>query len=117
MSWYAAAGNFFCSVVDKAPLSQKENNFGGEDIGNRISALANSACLHGQSHGYLVFGIEDETKRIVGVDKHFSELRRGKEELEQKKEGKIYGKNLLGQIIIEARTNQKKTVESQIDNS
>lgn len=60
----------------------KENNFGGEDIGKRVSALANSACLHGQIYGYLVFGIEDETKRIIGVDKHFSELRRGKEELE-----------------------------------
>lgn len=60
----------------------KENNTGAEAVGKRISALANSACLHAQQYGYLVFGIADESKAIVGTEKHFSELKRGKEELE-----------------------------------
>jgi ATP-dependent DNA helicase RecG len=46
----------------------KENNYQPEEIGKRISALANGAGLLGQAYGYLVFGIEDTTHRVVGTD-------------------------------------------------
>ncbi len=36
-------------------------------IGEYISALSNSACLKHTDFGYLVFGIEDKTKKIVGT--------------------------------------------------
>lgn len=40
-------------------LEFKHNNYSSEEIGKRISALANGACLKKQSFGYLIFGVED----------------------------------------------------------
>lgn len=45
----------------------KENNSKPDDIGEYISALSNSACLHNQSNAYLVYGVEDKTHMIVGT--------------------------------------------------
>lgn len=45
----------------------KVNNADPQELGEYISALANSACYHNQPYGYLVFGIEDESHRIVGT--------------------------------------------------
>ncbi len=45
----------------------KVNNIDKEGIGKRISALANAANLHEAKKAYLVFGIEDETHKIVGT--------------------------------------------------
>lgn len=45
----------------------KHNNGEPERVGQYISALANSAALAGKTHGYLVWGIEDETHGIVGT--------------------------------------------------
>lgn len=39
-----------------------------EQLGQYLSALANSACLGVRSSGYLVFGIDDETHEVVGTD-------------------------------------------------
>ena len=39
-----------------------------EQIGEYLSALANSACIIAQPTGYLVFGIDDETHEVVGTD-------------------------------------------------
>lgn len=36
-------------------------------IGQLISALSNSAALLGQLHGYVIWGVEDSTHRIVGT--------------------------------------------------
>lgn len=46
----------------------KENNHKPVEIGKRLSALGNGACLRGFDHGYLVFGVEDETLKIVGTN-------------------------------------------------
>ncbi len=48
----------------------KENHFTEGEIGKRMSALSNSANLHDQKYGYLVFGIQDSTHNIIGT--HFS---------------------------------------------
>lgn len=48
----------------------KENFHSKEEIGERISALSNSACLSKQPYAYLVFGITDENHDIVGTDFH-----------------------------------------------
>lgn len=45
----------------------KLNYHSSEEIGERISALSNGACLHGMPYGYLVFGIEDNTQQIKGT--------------------------------------------------
>lgn len=45
----------------------KSNSQTPEKIGEYISALANSACLHQSNEAYLVFGIEDKTHKIIGT--------------------------------------------------
>lgn len=60
----------------------KENNMNPEEVGKRISALSNGACLSKQPYAYLIFGVEDETKKIVGTKSHFRQQKKGKEDLE-----------------------------------
>lgn len=45
----------------------KVNNSKPEEIGEYISALANSAVLSEQAFGYLVWGIDNDTHEIVGT--------------------------------------------------
>jgi len=45
----------------------KQNYVNAEDIGEYISALSNSAALHRKSAGFLIWGIENNTHRIVGT--------------------------------------------------
>lgn len=47
----------------------KRNRYEPQQLGEYLSALANSACLSGQPRGYLVFGIDDATHDVVGT--HF----------------------------------------------
>ncbi|MGC9315765.1 MAG: helix-turn-helix domain-containing protein [bacterium] len=57
-----------CLLSDeKEWVEFKVDNYNPQGIGEYISALSNSACLHNQSKGYLVFGIEDKTCKIVGT--------------------------------------------------
>ncbi|NTW19886.1 MAG: transcriptional regulator [Nostocales cyanobacterium W4_Combined_metabat2_030] len=60
----------------------KQNNEKPEAIGEYISALSNSATLHGQNTGYLVWGIEDNTRNIVGTQFKPKQTKIGNEELE-----------------------------------
>jgi ATP-dependent DNA helicase RecG len=48
-------------------LEFKHNYHSADEIGERISALANSACLHEKTNAYLVFGIEDKTNVVKGT--------------------------------------------------
>lgn len=63
-------------------LEFKQNNFSPEEIGKRISALSNGACLTEQKYGYLIFGIEDDTHKIVGTKFDFKKEKIGGEEIE-----------------------------------
>lgn len=47
----------------------KENNADPAEIGEYVSALANSAALNGKPHGYLVWGVRDGDHALVGT--HF----------------------------------------------
>lgn len=60
----------------------KHNFHTVEEIGERISALANGACLHNQSYGYLVFGVEDLTHKILGTTFKVKTHSKGGENLE-----------------------------------
>jgi predicted HTH transcriptional regulator len=53
-----------------------------EMIGQRISPLANGACLHNQQCGYLVFGVEDTTHNVVGTQFSPRTAKKGNEEIE-----------------------------------
>ncbi|MBP5232413.1 MAG: putative DNA binding domain-containing protein, partial [Planctomycetes bacterium] len=45
----------------------KANWFEPKALGEYLSALANAAAFHGQSHGYLVWGVNDATHAVVGT--------------------------------------------------
>lgn len=54
-----------------------------QDIGEYLSALSNAATLEGQAFGYIVWGVEDGTRRIVGTSfKPRSHKATGNEDLE-----------------------------------
>ncbi len=49
-------------------LEFKRNFHSPEELGETLSGLANGASLHNQPFGYLIFGIDDKTKEIIGTD-------------------------------------------------
>jgi len=46
----------------------KTNKIRDENIGEYISALSNSAALERKQAGFLIFGIDDQTKKIIGTN-------------------------------------------------
>ncbi|HLP59182.1 MAG TPA: ATP-binding protein [Candidatus Deferrimicrobium sp.] len=48
-------------------FKEAKNNFDFDKLGKYFSALSNEANLKNKSCGWLIFGIEDKTKRIVGT--------------------------------------------------
>lgn len=60
----------------------KLNFHSEQEIGERISALANGASIHNQDYGYLVFGVEDGTHLIKGTTFKPKSHKKGNEELE-----------------------------------
>jgi len=60
----------------------KESNSDKKRIGRDISALSNSANLKGEKFAYLVFGIQDETHKIVGTSYNPKQEKVGSTELE-----------------------------------
>jgi predicted HTH transcriptional regulator len=60
----------------------KHNNDKPDMIAQRISAVANSAALHGRDFGYMIWGVEDDTKKLVGTTFRPRQSKKGNEELE-----------------------------------
>ncbi|MDC0933104.1 ATP-binding protein [Arcobacteraceae bacterium] len=63
-------------------LEFKHNNHDKEMIGEYISALSNSATLHGKTNAYVMWGIEDESLNIIGTTFKPSSTKVGGEALE-----------------------------------
>ncbi len=49
-------------------FKEANDNFSTSDIGKYFSALANEANLRGGSSAWLVFGVDDKTRKIVGTN-------------------------------------------------
>ena len=49
-------------------FKQAGNDYSTDDIGKYFSALANEANLRGADCGWLVFGVNNKTRRVVGTD-------------------------------------------------
>ena len=49
-------------------FKQAGNDFSTDDIGKYFSALANEANLRGAECGWLVFGVDNKTRAMVGTD-------------------------------------------------
>ena len=60
----------------------KVDNSNPQEIGEYLSALSNGACYSQQPSGYLVFGIEDVTHRLVGTEFRPRTEKKGNQELE-----------------------------------
>ena len=60
----------------------KRNNEKPEEIGEYLSALANSAALVGKSSAYILWGIDDATHDVVGTTFEPGKRKVGGEELE-----------------------------------
>lgn len=63
-------------------LEFKHNNYDKEIIGEYISALANSAALHGKITAYIIWGVHDDTHEILGTTFKPSNTTKGNEALE-----------------------------------
>jgi ATP-dependent DNA helicase RecG len=63
-------------------LEFKHNKFDADEVGQYVSALANSAMFENQNHGYLVFGVEDGTHRVVGTSVRLKDEKVGNENFE-----------------------------------
>lgn len=62
-------------------LEFKENLSDPNDIGEYISALSNSATLHGEPRGYLVWGIKDGSHELVGTTFDLATAKKGNQSL------------------------------------
>jgi len=60
----------------------KMDQYDPQLVGEYISALSNSACLHGKDQAYLVFGIQDEDHTIKGTSFNPQASKTGNQELE-----------------------------------
>ena len=60
----------------------KLNNADPKEIGENVSALSNSAALQGRSQAFILWGVEDQTHRLVGTGFRPRTCKRGNEELE-----------------------------------
>ncbi len=68
--------------VETEWLEFKHNNDNPEEIGQYLSALANSAALLGKVNAYMIWGIENQSHEIRGTNFRPAHLRVGNEQLE-----------------------------------
>lgn len=72
-----------CKLVHETEwLEFKVDNADPQEIGEYLSALANAAAYNGKAFAYLVWGVEDETHRVVGTRFAPATCRKGNEPLE-----------------------------------
>jgi ATP-dependent DNA helicase RecG len=75
-------------------LEFKVGNADPQEMGEYLSALANAAAYNGKAFAYLVWGVEDETHRIVGTGFAPAANKRGNEPLDLV-DGWLMGATLL----------------------
>lgn len=63
-------------------LEFKHNNADPREIGEYISALSNAAALAGQRNGYVVWGVEDASRKVIGTTFNPQQTKIGNELLE-----------------------------------
>jgi len=60
----------------------KHNNYNPQEIGEYISAMANIVALSKKDHGYIVWGVENDSHIILGTSFKPKHEKKGSEELE-----------------------------------
>jgi len=56
--------------VETEWLEFKSSHSDAQHLGEYLSALANSSCIHGKARGYIVFGVENKSRQVVGTAFH-----------------------------------------------
>ena len=69
-----------CSTPETDWLEFKLNNVQPQEIGETICALANAAILQDRDRAYLVFGVEDGTRKRLGTNIKLGALKHGAED-------------------------------------
>ncbi len=59
-----------------------KGSISNEQIGEYISAMSNGAAISNQSFGYLVWGVQDQTHKLVGTDFTFLGAKNGNQDFE-----------------------------------
>jgi len=80
--WEAAVRELCAEPAETTWLEFKRNAVNHERLGQNLSALSNSAALEGRDTGYLIWGVDDETREICGTDFVPKTTKHGNEELE-----------------------------------
>ncbi len=81
--YWASLAHELCSLPRETGwLEFKHNNAEPQEIGEYISALANTAALEGKAHAYLLWGVDDATHQAIGTTFAPACKRIGNEELE-----------------------------------
>lgn len=62
-------------------FKKAKQTFSKDKLGQYFSALGNEANLKGKAHAYLLFGIDNETHRIVGTDISDKQINEFKKEI------------------------------------
>ena len=65
--WIALIDDLRTLPAETEWVEFKHNNADPAQIGKRMSALSNVACIWGQQFAYIVWGIEDGTHKVVGT--------------------------------------------------
>ena len=99
-------------------VEYKLNNTHPEEIGQYISALANAAALNNQPFGYLLWGVEDRTGKLVGTNFDPSSAKKGNEPLENwllrllepRTHFKFFDVSIEGKRIVVAQINHATNV-------
>ena len=80
--WASLAHELCVLPCETGWLEFKHNNAEPQEIGEYISALANTAALEGKAHAYLLWGVDDATHQAIGTTFDPASKRIGNEELE-----------------------------------
>lgn len=76
---YTLLGELLNQRGESEWLEFKSGNFNPVEIGKNISAVSNGACLNDKKCGYLIFGVEDATKKVIGTEFDPSTFKKGNE--------------------------------------
>lgn len=78
---HAALSNLLTQLIshlesEVVEFKRGKDGFSSSDLGKYVSALANEANLRGRERAWLIFGVEDKTRVIVGTfdDYHYEEM-------------------------------------------
>ena len=80
--WHGLVRELLALPQETGWVEFKHNNADPQEIGEYISALANTAALEGKAHAYLLWGVDDESHAVLGTNFDPAHKRIGNEELE-----------------------------------